>query len=275
MIEEKIFLKFRFFDRLNSVQPTDFKWLVDECFRDFSSNSTFIGSVNEQDEKWNAIVDTLTREISGSYLLLGVESDQSPFICAAINLEWLCAQIASPETIKQKVSAVADNWLSESSIFKVKYRLFQQEYFLTTQKQLLKKNYFFQFLYDFIVDIQINKVFKEPQNFKIVEFRKIQEIENELVKNIETPIIPVREMARMAGMSVSKFKLLFFEIYGESPHQYILDKKLLYARKLLQTGQYSITQIAYKLGYNHPSGFTRIYKKKFNSSPSEIYIGIE
>ncbi|AUD02646.1 helix-turn-helix transcriptional regulator [Spirosoma pollinicola] len=270
MIGAMIFLKFRFFDRANPIQSADYKWLIDECFWDFSSNSTFVGSLNEQEEEWNAIVNTLTREVNGSYLLLGVVADQSPFIGAAINLEWLCTQIDSLETIKQKVSAVADNWLSESSIFKLKYRLFQQEYFMTTQKQLLKKNYFFQFLYDFIVDIQINKVFKEPQNFKIVEFRKIQEIEKELVKNIEIPIIPVREMARMAGMSVSKFKLLFFEIYGESPHQYILDKKLLYARKLLQTGQYSITQIAYKLGYNHPSGFTRIYKKKFNSPPSEI-----
>jgi AraC-like DNA-binding protein len=68
----------------------------------------------------------------------------------------------------------------------------------------------------------------------------------------------------MAGMSESKFKKVFQEAFGQSPHQYILEKKLEYANELLKSGQYTLTQIAYKLGYNHTSGFTRLYKKKLN-----------
>ena len=78
-------------------------------------------------------------------------------------------------------------------------------------------------------------------------------------------------MAEMAGMSVTKFKVMFKETFGESPQQYILDKKLFLAKELLQTGQYSITEVSYKIGFTYPSGFTRVFKNKFQYPPSLIY----
>ena len=77
-------------------------------------------------------------------------------------------------------------------------------------------------------------------------------------------------MASMADMSVSKFKILFNNEFGESPHQHILGKKLILARELLQTGSYSVSQVSYKVGFNHPSGFTRLFKHKFQCPPSEL-----
>ena len=64
---------------------------------------------------------------------------------------------------------------------------------------------------------------------------------------------------------------MFRETFGETPHQYIIDKKLFFAKELLQTGQYSITEVSYKIGFTYPSGFTRLFKSKFQFPPSVIY----
>jgi AraC-like DNA-binding protein len=92
-----------------------------------------------------------------------------------------------------------------------------------------------------------------------------------ITKNLSKRPPSINKMAEMAGMSVTKFKVMFKETFGESPHQYILDKKLFLAKELLQTGQYSITEVSYKIGFNYPSGFTRVFKNKFQYPPSLIY----
>ncbi len=65
----------------------------------------------------------------------------------------------------------------------------------------------------------------------------IQKVISELYKTSPT----VQKMACMADMSISKFKVIFNNEYEESPHKYILGKKLLLARELLQTGSYSVS----------------------------------
>lgn len=103
-----------------------------------------------------------------------------------------------------------------------------------------------------------------------LEIQKVKEIIQKVISEVYKTAPTVQEMARMADMSVTKFKIIFSNEYAESPHQYILGKKLMMAQELLRTGRYSVSQVAYKVGFNHPSGFTRLFKHKFNCSPSEL-----
>ena len=82
----------------------------------------------------------------------------------------------------------------------------------------------------------------------------------------------MKEMASMADMSVIKFKTLFNDEYKESPYHHILGKKLIMARELLQSGNYSASQVSYKVGFIHPSGFARLFKHKFKCTSIELIL---
>jgi AraC-like DNA-binding protein len=110
----------------------------------------------------------------------------------------------------------------------------------------------------------------KSMNTQTLETQKVKEIIEKVISQVYKTSPSVHEMAKMADMSVSKFKILFNIEFEESPYQYILGEKLILARELLKTGRYSVSQVSYKVGFNHPSGFTRLFKHKFQCSPSEL-----
>ncbi len=54
-----------------------------------------------------------------------------------------------------------------------------------------------------------------------------------------------------------------------SGNEFIKNVRLKKAVQLLETESFTIAEIAYKVGFNDPSYFTRIFKKEFGKSPSE------
>jgi AraC-like DNA-binding protein len=121
----------------------------------------------------------------------------------------------------------------------------------------------------------LNHLKVEQRNIKSMKAQslattKVNEIIQRVISETYKTSPTVQEMASMADMSVSKFKIIFSNEYGESPHQHILGEKLIMARELLRSGRYSVSQVSYKVGFNHPSGFTRLFKHKFQCNPSEL-----
>ena len=79
--------------------------------------------------------------------------------------------------------------------------------------------------------------------------------------------IPVYEMARTAGMSVSAFHARFKAITARSPLQYQKDLRLMEARRLLGEGATTVSAAAYAVGYESPTQFSREYARKFGVPP--------
>lgn len=79
--------------------------------------------------------------------------------------------------------------------------------------------------------------------------------------------IAIPELARRVGMSASAFHKHFKTITSTSPLQYQKDLRLLEARRLLRTGA-AVTNVAYTVGYESPSQFSRDYARKFGVAPS-------
>jgi signal transduction histidine kinase/ligand-binding sensor domain-containing protein/CheY-like chemotaxis protein/AraC-like DNA-binding protein len=57
---------------------------------------------------------------------------------------------------------------------------------------------------------------------------------------------------------------------GKSPGEFILIEKMKIAAQLISSGQFQPTQLAYEMGYNNPSNFSRDFKKVFNKTPREF-----
>lgn len=83
----------------------------------------------------------------------------------------------------------------------------------------------------------------------------------------------IEYLADMAGMSISKYTVIFKKLFNGSPNQFFLNEKMLLAQTLLTSGNFrNINEVAYELGYGKPGHFAKTYKKILGQLPSEVFI---
>lgn len=80
----------------------------------------------------------------------------------------------------------------------------------------------------------------------------------------------VVELADMAGLSLSSFYREFHKEFGDSPHRWLMNRRLQLAYELLKNSDKSITNVAYQTGFKDTSHFSRRFKKHFGYPPSRI-----
>lgn len=61
----------------------------------------------------------------------------------------------------------------------------------------------------------------------------------------------------------------FYEIFSDTPKQWLVHKKLQKAKLLLEQDEKNVTQVAQELGFNDLSWFSKKFKKEFGYSPKE------
>ena len=81
--------------------------------------------------------------------------------------------------------------------------------------------------------------------------------------------INIEKYAQSRGMSISWFIRNFKKYTGTTPMQYIVSTRIANAQLLLETTQYSISEIASIVGYDNPLYFSRLFHKQKGFSPSE------
>ncbi len=78
----------------------------------------------------------------------------------------------------------------------------------------------------------------------------------------------VEALADMAALSVSAFHRHFKAVTALSPLQYQKHVRLLHARSQLIAGEGNATSVAFHVGYESPSQFSREYARQFGLPPS-------
>jgi len=87
-------------------------------------------------------------------------------------------------------------------------------------------------------------------------------------------ILPdVAEMAKAAGCSRSHFSRLFKAETGKSPGDFVRSHALQRASALLQTGGYSVKEVAERCGFSSSAVFCRTFKKGYGFSPGQMKLG--
>ncbi len=82
-------------------------------------------------------------------------------------------------------------------------------------------------------------------------------------------IIDQKELALRCGMTPFRFSRLFKEVNGIGFMDYILNKRMEFAKELLDNSQMPITSIGYEVGFKDPSYFARAFKQFAGCTPSE------
>ncbi len=81
--------------------------------------------------------------------------------------------------------------------------------------------------------------------------------------------ITVEELAARSGYSASHFARQFTKVYGVSPIQYLNSIRILHAKNLLRTDQYTIAEIAQKCGFSNVYYFSRCFKQLTGIPPTK------
>ncbi len=95
--------------------------------------------------------------------------------------------------------------------------------------------------------------------------RTMEYIESNLAQNIS-----LATLAQEIGLSKYYFCRLFKHTTGQTPYQYVLQRRLERAKGLLQQGGINIIEAAHFFGFSDQSHFSRLFKKSYGITPGSF-----
>ncbi len=118
--------------------------------------------------------------------------------------------------------------------------------------------------------------------YKILQYiadeKKLNEYDNVFIEcvnyinaNFCNSDLSISEICKKLYISESSLLRKFHKYYNITTKEYLLDLRLRKAIDLLITGKYSINAISKMCGFNDEKYFSRLFKKKYNQSPSCFY----
>jgi signal transduction histidine kinase/DNA-binding response OmpR family regulator len=98
-------------------------------------------------------------------------------------------------------------------------------------------------------------------------FKDLQRV---IESNLSDPDFNVEQLANKLYMGRSTVYRKIEALCGENPTDYIRSYRLKRAAQLLQDGAASVTEVAFDVGFNSRTYFTRCFKEMFQRLPSEF-----
>lgn len=87
--------------------------------------------------------------------------------------------------------------------------------------------------------------------------------------NLDNGNLIVDDLVKEMAVSRSVFFKKLKSLTGFAPVEFIREVRINRAVQLIDTGEYSITQISYMVGINDPRYFSKCFKQKMGMTPSE------
>jgi AraC family transcriptional regulator len=81
--------------------------------------------------------------------------------------------------------------------------------------------------------------------------------------------ISLADMAAVTGVSIAHFSHIFKKSMGKSPHQFVLQQRVQYAKELLLSLNLRVIDIALASGFKTQQHFARIFRRMCGLSPTE------
>ncbi len=115
---------------------------------------------------------------------------------------------------------------------------------------------------------ETNRQYVSATQFSVIA-PAVEEIDRSFTKNDLT----VSYLASLAGISEVYFRRLFLYSFGVSPKEYVIQKRMEYAKTMLRSGDFSVAEIATQCGYSEPCHFSREFTRRVGVPPSQYVDG--
>ncbi len=103
---------------------------------------------------------------------------------------------------------------------------------------------------------------------RIEIYRRLHDARDHIDANIEKRLT-LEKISRVAFMSSHHFLRLFRGVFGITPHQYLTQKRLQRACKLLEETSLTVAEICKRVGFTSHGSFSWMFRRKLHSSPEE------
>lgn len=121
------------------------------------------------------------------------------------------------------------------------------------------------FQYDYLGEEESKLYTETHQHFQDELLEKILEY----INNMVCEPITIEELCGKFSISRSSLQTLFKNNLNTSPKKYINDLKLSKSKQLIKENKYTISEIAFMLGFNSIHYFSRAFTQHYEISPSE------
>jgi AraC family transcriptional regulator len=81
--------------------------------------------------------------------------------------------------------------------------------------------------------------------------------------------LTLESLAREAGYSRAHFLRMFREAMGTTPHQYVMQRRIAHAEKLLSENDLGVAEIAVACGFSSQAHLTLAFRKQTGLTPAE------
>ena len=107
------------------------------------------------------------------------------------------------------------------------------------------------------------------QGLHVDDYQRLLKIKNRLMSSFNQKI-SVEEIALEFGISISKLKRDFKTLFDCSLYQFYTHAKMDEAYRMLKSGEYTVMDVGYELGYQNLSKFSSMFKKVKGLSPKDV-----
>ncbi|WP_155907145.1 helix-turn-helix domain-containing protein [Lunatimonas lonarensis] len=97
----------------------------------------------------------------------------------------------------------------------------------------------------------------------------MEKMEEVLKENISLPEFGVSQLSEALCLSRKSLYRKTNQLIGKNPNDFIKEKRLEYARKLLSISELNISEITFRAGFSSSSYFSNCYKKHYGLTPKE------
>ncbi|MCW8849471.1 MAG: DUF4242 domain-containing protein [Melioribacteraceae bacterium] len=113
----------------------------------------------------------------------------------------------------------------------------------------------------------------ETEEFRIVnneDFLFSSQLYDILETKIGVPEFKSEDLFGLLGLSKSQANRKIKSLTGIAPNQLIQEFRLRNSLKILKQRNVTVAEIAFELGFNNPTYFTRVFRKRYNLTPTSF-----
>ena len=108
-----------------------------------------------------------------------------------------------------------------------------------------------------------------PQPHRTLAPIELRQVTDYIESTLSQPIT-LLELANIVHLSRYHFARIFKQTTGQSPHQYVIARRLARAHTLLLTGDLPIAAIASLVGFADQSHFSSHFRRRFGITPAQL-----
>ncbi|MEI9922120.1 MAG: two-component regulator propeller domain-containing protein [Bacteroidota bacterium] len=196
------------------------------------------------------VTDVMMPEMNGVELCRAVKEHQN---LSHIPVILLTARMAEEQKM-EGFEAGADDYVTKPFSFEILQARIRN---LIHQRELFHKDFRKQ------IEVKASTIRITSMDEKLIQ-NAIKIVED----NITDADFSVEDLSRELGMSRVHLYKKLLAITGKSPLEFIRTIRLQQAAQLLEKSQLSVSEIAYKVGFNNPKYFTKYFKEEYKVLPS-------